>query len=253
MRFKLTLAYDGRTFQGWQSQPHGGAVQNALEAAVTKISKLPDIRVHGAGRTDTGVHATGQVAHFEAPDTLCMDANAWLRALNSNLSPQVRVVDCQQVPTSFNAQFSATGKHYEYRICRLPTLPPLEYGLAWHLPWRMDLGLLQHAMKAMQGQHDFCAFAANRRDGRELIPGFSIRTIYSIQMQESEDILSLHFRGDGFLYKMVRLMTGSMLRVAMGRESLAWLLELIHAPNGQKTQFVAPAGGLYLRSVYYDP
>lgn len=251
MRFKLTLAYDGRAYQGWQSQPNGRGAQNALESAVAKIAKLPDIRVHGAGRTDTGVHATGQVAHFDAPAVLDMNAFAWLRALNSNLAPQVRVLTCEEVPETFNAQFSAKGKHYEYRICRLPALPPLEYGLAWHLPWRMSLDTLQAACREMEGKHDFCAFAANRRDGRELLPGFSIRTITSIQPREQDGFLYLHFRGEGFLYKMVRLMTGSMLRVAMGRESMGWLQELIHDPQGKKSQHVAPAGGLYLREVYY--
>jgi tRNA pseudouridine38-40 synthase len=218
---------------------------------VTKISKVADVRVLGAGRTDTGVHATGQVAHFNAPEPLQMNAAAWYRAFNSNLPPEVRVLACAEVPETFNAQFDAKGKHYEYRICRLPQLPPLEHGLAWHVPWKMNRELLEQACQAFVGCHDFCAFAANRHDGRELTPGFSIRTITAIDITESADFLHLHFHGEGFLYKMVRLLTGSAFRVALGRESISWLHKLLHQPNGEKSQFVAPAGGLYLREVFY--
>ncbi len=253
MRYKLTIAYDGRAFQGWQAQPNGQGAQNALESCVASITQRSDIRVHGAGRTDRGVHATGQVAHFDAPEALEMNAGAWFRALNTNLPKQIRVMACELVQDTFNAQFDAIGKHYEYRIGRLGALPPLELGLAWHVPWRMDPVLLQAACALMVGRHDFVAFSANRKDGRELIPGFSLRTITSIETVESNGILSLHFRGEGFLYKMVRLLTGSILRVALGRQPLSWLEELLREPNGKKSQHVAPAGGLYLRAVEYKP
>jgi tRNA pseudouridine38-40 synthase len=252
VRFKLTIAYDGRAFQGWQSQPSGRGVQQTLESTVAQIADGVAVRVHGAGRTDRGVHATGQVAHFDAPECLEMNAGAWFRALNTNLPPQVRVMACEAVERAFNAQFDATGKHYEYRICRLQALPPLELGLAWHVPWRMDLDLLNQACQEMIGEHDFTAFSANRRDGRELIPGFSKRTISSIKIEEQAGMLSLHFRGSSFLYKMVRLLTGSALRVALGRQPLGWLQKLLHDPQGQKSQHVAPAGGLYLREVEYS-
>lgn len=251
MRFKLTLAYDGRAFQGWQSQPNGRGAQNAMEACLEKITHQPNLRVHGAGRTDKGVHATGQVAHFDAPAELEMDAGAWFRAFNTNLPPTVRVMHCELAADSFNAQFDAVGKHYEYRICRLPAMPPLELGLAWHVPWRVDPALLEAACLCLIGRHDFVAFSANRKDGRELIPGFSLRHITSIEPLERDGMLCLHFRGEGFLYKMVRLMTGSILRVALGRQPMSWLEELLHEPNGRKSQYVAPAGGLYLRSVEY--
>jgi tRNA pseudouridine38-40 synthase len=254
MRFKLIVAYDGRAFQGWQRQPNGKGVQNLLEETVAKITHstgTTGIRVHGAGRTDRGVHATGQAAHFDAPAGSSMDAYAWTRALNTMLPHQVRIVSCEAVADTFNAQFDAKGKHYEYRICTLPALPPLEYGLAWHVPYRIDSVLLGTACQELVGCHDFKAFAANRGDGRELIPGFSVRTIYSIHPVQQDGLLCLHFRGEGFLYKMVRLLTGSILRVAMRREPLTWLQQLLHDPQGAKSQHVAAAGGLYLRSVDY--
>ena len=125
MRYKLTLAYDGRAFTGWQSQPHGRSAQDVLESRLGRILEIPLLRVHGAGRTDAGVHALGQVAHFDAPDSLTMDGADWQRALNAHLPPALRVLACDPVAPTFNAQFDASGKRYHYRICRLPVLPPL--------------------------------------------------------------------------------------------------------------------------------
>jgi tRNA pseudouridine38-40 synthase len=251
MRFKLTLAYDGRAFTGWQSQPHGGGAQDVLERALARVRQVPHLRVYGAGRTDAGVHAFGQVAHFDAPQPCRMTADAWQRALNAVLPPPLRVMDCEAVPDTFHAQFDATGKRYDYRICRLPILPPLEAERAWHVPYRINLDALHAARQLCVGQHDFYAFAANRGDGRDHLPGYAVRTVWAIDLAESEGFLTLHFHGQGFLYKMVRLLTGSIFRVATGRDSVAWLEDLLHQPNGRKSQHVAPAGGLYLRTVEY--
>lgn len=252
MRFKLTLAYDGRAFAGWQSQPHGRGAQNFIENAVASVMGVPSVRVHGAGRTDAGVHATGQVAHFDAPEGSRLNARAWQHAIHSKLGPELRVVHCEEVPDTFNSQFSARGKLYEYRICRLPVLPPLENGLAWHVPWRMQEGRLEALCEEFKGRHDFSGFAANRGDGRQDVPGYAMRNIFSITPEERDGILVLKFHGAGFLYKMVRLLTGSMMRVALGRAEPDWISSLLHEPNGRKSQFVAPAGGLYLRRVDYD-
>lgn len=250
MRFKLTVSYDGRAFTGWQSQPHGGGVQNVLESAIMEICG-EDIRVRGAGRTDAGVHATGQVAHFDAPEGSRMDARAWQHALHTKLGPEVRIMQSEAVPETFNAQFSATGKLYEYRICRLPVMPPLENGMSWHVPYRMSFERLLAICEEVQGRHDFSAFAANRRDGRQDFPGYALRHLFSVIPEEHDGFLTLKFHGEGFLYKMVRLLTGSMMRVALGREKPEWLCSLLHEANGRKSQFVAPAGGLYLRRVEY--
>jgi tRNA pseudouridine38-40 synthase len=253
MRFKLTLAYDGRAFTGWQSQPHGGGAQDVLERALARVRQVPSLRVYGAGRTDAGVHALGQVAHFDAPAPCRMTADAWQRALNAVLPAALRVTACAAVADSFHAQFDATGKRYDYRICRLPILPPLEAERAWHVPYRINLDALHAARQLCIGQHDFYAFAANRGDGRDHLPGYAVRTVWAIDFAESDGFLTLHFHGQGFLYKMVRLLAGSIFRVATGRDALAWLEDLLHQPNGRKSQHVAPAGGLYLREVEYGP
>lgn len=251
MRFKLTLAYDGRAFSGWQSQPHGGGAQDVLERALARVLQVPQIRVYGAGRTDAGVHALGQVAHFDAPGGCRMDGAAFVRGLNAVLRPELRVMDCEQVADDFHAQFNATGKRYDYRICRMPIFPPLEVDRAWHMPYRLDMAVLNAARLACVGRHDFYAFAANRGDGKDHLPGYAVRTIWAIDLEETEDFLTLHFHGEGFLYKMVRLLTGSIFRVATGRSDVAWLEDLLHQPNGRKGQYVAPPGGLYLRCVEY--
>lgn len=251
MRYKLTLAYDGRAFAGWQSQPHGGSAQDALEQALGRVLEMPRVRVHGAGRTDAGVHAHGQVAHFEAPEGLTMNGGDWQRALNAHLSPALRVMACHPVPADFNAQFHALGKIYHYRICRLPILPPLEHGLAWHAPYPMDENLLAAVLQILPGKHDFSAFAANRGDGRESLPGYAVRTLWSVESVATEGFLTLQFYGDGFLYKMVRLLVGSVMRVAFGRESLDWFTSLLTSPQSGKSHHVAPAGGLYLHRVEY--
>ncbi len=251
MRFKLTLAYDGRAFTGWQSQPHGGGAQDVLEVALARVMKVPEVRVYGAGRTDAGVHAYGQVAHFEAPAGFRMDGAAWVRGLNAVLVPHLRVMACESVPEQFHAQYSAIGKRYDYRVCRAPILPPLEFERAWHMPYDLDLSVLQEARDIILGRHDFAAFAANRRDGKEGLPGYAVRTLWAIELVESEDFLTLRFHGEGFLYKMVRLLTGGLFRVGNRRAPLSWLQGLLEHPNGQKCRHVAPAGGLYLHSVDY--
>src|SRR5690606_34164637 len=130
-RFRLDLAYDGRPYTGWQSQPGGGAVQDAVERVLSAICPAV-VSVQASGRTDAGVSATGQVAHFDTPADWRMDGGAWMRALNTKLPPTVRAMRCLEVPPSFHARFSAIEKTYEYAIATGEVLPPLRHGLAWH-------------------------------------------------------------------------------------------------------------------------
>lgn len=252
LRFRLTLAYDGRPFAGWQSQPSGLTVQDALERAILKI--LPDypLRVLASGRTDAGVHALGQVVHFDVPEDKSLPSAAWQRALNVHLPPSIRVMDSRAVPDSFHARFDAMGKTYRYRIWTGSVLPPLEAGLAFHHPRPLDFSLLAEACARITGRHDFTNFAAFRgnEDGTE----DNIRTLWSVDPQVQQDLLTLTFHGSGFLYKMVRLLTGALLRVAVGREPLSWLEDLLHRRSPGKCAHVAPADGLYLVEVHYqDP
>jgi len=251
MRLRLSSAYDGRPFAGWQSQPGGNTVQDHLEAAVAKILKVDQrVAVHGSGRTDTGVHALAQVAHCEVPDDCRMEGGAWQRALNVHLPPAVRVMAVARAADDFHARFQATGKTYRYRLWHDEVLPPLEAGLAWQVPQHVDCALLEAACRLCEGRHDFASFAANRGDGKNEGRD-TVRQLWSVSVERAEPLITLSFHGSGFLYKMVRLLTGSIVRVAQKRAPLSWLQHLLTAPAGEKSQYTAPADGLYLVGVDY--
>jgi tRNA pseudouridine38-40 synthase len=251
MRLKLTIAYDGRPFNGWQSQPGGNTVQDHLHRALQAIAKQP-VPIQGSGRTDTGVHALGQVAHFDAPPNLTLQPGNWVPALNTKLPPTIRVMHCDEVPPEFHARFSALGKTYHYDICTDPVLPPHRAGLAWHLPQVLNPAVLTETLDRYLGRHDFHAFAAYR--GNESAASDYQRTIHRAELAILTDGYRLTFVGDGFLYKMVRLLTGAAVKVAQGRFHPTEFAALLDQPAGLphgKSNHCAPADGLYLQAVHY--
>jgi tRNA pseudouridine38-40 synthase len=250
-RLKLTISYDGRPFRGWQSQIGKDAVQDVLEVAFAQVNGGQRIPIQGSGRTDAGVHALAQMAHADVPrDRLA--PRQWLAALNAYLPPEIRVTRCQWAGPEFHARFSAKGKRYVYRIWNGPVLPPLEFGRGWHVFHPLDLARLRQAAALLTGTHDFGGFAANRG-----VPcPDTVRTLRRIDVKgRPGGLLTLTFEGDGFLYKMVRLLTGSLVRVAQSRAELDWLAGLLEPPQPGaprvKTSFAAPAEGLYLVRVFY--
>jgi len=248
MRLKLTIAYDGRPFGGWQVQPNADTVQARIERALAEVAKEP-LRLHGSGRTDAGVHALAQVAHFDAPEGGSMNPFNWVPALNTKLPASIRIMDCEEVEASFHARFSATAKTYTYRLSLSPILPPFDAGLAWHLPRQLDPETLREALALFEGRHDFRAFAANR--GNETEATDYHRTISQATFSATEDGYLLTFTGEGFLYKMVRLLTGAAVQAAQGRYRLDDLAALVESPSGTKSPLCAPPDGLTLASVSY--
>jgi tRNA pseudouridine38-40 synthase len=244
-RLKLCIAYDGRAFRGWQSQAGGAAVQDHIEAALEALCAAR-IVVHGAGRTDAGVHALGQIAHADVPGGR-FDPATWAKALNARLPIEVRILRASRARAGFHAQYSASGKEYLYRIWNAPVLHPLEIGRAWHMPSTIDFARLRSAAHRLEGVHDFAGFAANR--GQPVAD--TVRTIHSIRIQKRGPLITLRFSGSGFLYRMVRLMTGSLVRCAIGKATDSWLAELLESKGRKKTSFAAPAEGLYLARVRY--
>lgn len=240
MRLKLLIAYDGTRFLGWQSQAGGNTVQDHLEAAFAGICG-ERIVVHGSGRTDAGVHAAGQCAHVDVSRTL----GDWPRALNAHLPPEIRVLKCSRARGGFHARFSAIEKTYRYRIWNAAVLSPFELNRAWHFPSRIDVAALKAAARKLTGRHDFASFAASR--GKPEVD--TVRTVSRIAVKQKGPVLTLTFTGNGFLYKMVRLLTGSMVRVAQGRAEPEWLDRLLARET--KTSFAAPAEGLYLQKIRY--
>ncbi len=243
-RLKLIVAYDGAPFAGWQSQSHRNTVQDHLERAFERVSGGV-VRVHGAGRTDAGVHALAQCAHVDVLKFLPPDR--WIKALNALLPPAIRVLRCRYVSQDFNARLSAKGKIYRYTIWTAPILPPFEYGRAWHIAQPLDLKILKSAAKHFVGTHDFAAFAANRGKPEQS----TIRTINSVRVRKKGPCITIEFDGDGFLYKMARLMVGALVNCVRGKIRIEEITARLHFGKVGSARYAAPAEGLYLVRVHY--
>jgi tRNA pseudouridine38-40 synthase len=244
-RLKLIVAYDGRGFAGWQSQSHRNTIQDHLERALEHISSKA-VRVHGAGRTDAGVHALAQCAHVDLANSR-LSAARWTGALNARLPPTIRVLRCRYVSKDFHARLSAKGKIYRYRIWSAPVLPPFEHACAWHIARPLNLEVLRTAAKSFVGTHDFASFAANRGKRERS----TIRTIYSVRVRQSGSCLTIEFDGDGFLYKMVRLIVGSLVKCALGKVPAQDLTDRLASAHVGSARFAAPPEGLFLVRVRY--
>jgi tRNA pseudouridine38-40 synthase len=243
-RLKLIVSYDGRDFAGWQSQKHGNTAQDQIERSFVKICGRRVV-VTGASRTDAGVHALGQCAHADVPAEK-LSSQDWLRALNGTLPRTIRILRAQFVSQNFHARFSARAKLYRYRIINAEILPPLELGRAWHVATPLSLQILKESSEQFIGRHDFAGFAANR--GRKETD--TIRSIESVRVVRHGGLNVIEVWGDGFLYKMVRMMVGALVRCASGKappeEIASRLQNTSHLPPA-----VAPAEGLYLVRVRY--
>lgn len=250
-RLLFTCAYEGSSFEGWQSQPGGRTVQDTVERALGDILKTP-CRVHAAGRTDAGVHALAQRFHLDLPPACRLPLDRWPIALNAHLPASVRVTAVRPVPEGFHARFSATGKTYRYRIERSPILSPFLAGRAWHLPGELNEEAMSRAMAVFAGAHDFRAFAAKRGNEPDPLPdGFFVRTLDAARIERRGSSLALVFHGTGFLYKMVRLMVGAVYHAGRGNLGPADIARLLDCPGTAKSPYCAPACGLYLEAVDY--
>lgn len=244
-RLKLIVSYDGSAFAGWQSQRHGNTIQDRIEAAFKELCGLR-LPVIGAGRTDAGVHALRQCAHVDVPGKK-FSTSRWLAALNGILPRTIRILRAEFVPTRFHARFSASGKVYRYRILNSEIMSPLELGRAWHVAKPLDRAILENAAKLFRGRHNFASFAARRGTGTEC----TTRTIDNLRIVCRGDLIELEFAASGFLYKMVRLITGTVVRCALGKETFESILTRLKKPTRNSPRFVAPAEGLYLVRVKY--
>jgi tRNA pseudouridine38-40 synthase len=244
-KLKIIVAYDGALFAGWQSQSHRNTVQDHLERAFERIIGKP-VRVHGAGRTDAGVHALAQCAHVDLENKF-FAVTRWREALNALLPPAIRVLRCRYVSDDFHARLSARGKIYRYRIWTAPVLPPFEYRRAWHIARPLDLKTLNTAAKCLIGTHDFASFAANRGKPEKS----TIRTIHSVRVRPKGPCFTIEFDGDSFLYKMVRLMVGALVKCALGKMRIEEISARLKSRELGLPRFAAPAEGLFLVRVFY--
>src|ERR1700719_215625 len=244
-RLKIIIAYDGAPFAGWQSQSHSNTIQDHLERAFERVGG-ERVRVHGAGRTDAGVHALGQCAHVDVVEK-SLSAARWTGALNAVLPPTIRVLRCRYVSKRFHARHSVKGKVYRYRIWSAPVLPPFEYGRVWHVTAPLDFEVLKGAANHFVGTHDFAGFAANR--GK--LENSTVRTIYSVQVRRRGPCLTIEFDGDGVLYKMVRLIVGSLVQCALVKSLVKEVTDRLASGRIGQLRFAARGEGLFLVRVRY--
>lgn len=248
MRLKLTISYDGSSFSGWQSQSHGNGIQDAIETALSSIAGERLI-LHAAGRTDAGVHALAQCAHVDIATTSAKmaDPHRWLTALNATLPPSIRILKAKKVPPNFHARFSPHLKTYRYLLWNGEVLPPLLHQRAWHLYGSLDFSSLQYLAQKIEGTHDFRAFTAKSGAAREN----TIRTLSQVAVKQKGTEISFSFTGDGFLYHMVRMLVGSMVRVAQRKMLPETFLERFYSKKQATAPHTAPACGLYLVKIQY--
>lgn len=242
-RIVLGVEYNGREFCGWQTQPQGGSVQQALERALTRVAGHPVITVT-AGRTDSGVHAIGQVVHFDSHSTRPM--TAWVRGTNSFLPLSMAVRWAHGVDETFHARYSAQSRSYRYILHCHPARPGLEHGRIGWYHGNLDIASMQRAAQALQGEHDFSAFRAAECQARS-----PVRHLQYAQVRQAGEQVIFEFTANAFLHHMVRNLVGSLLWIGQARRSEVWLSELLHVRQRSQAGPTAAAAGLYLCHVEY--
>ncbi|PIT45195.1 tRNA pseudouridine(38-40) synthase TruA [Snodgrassella alvi] len=243
-RWALTLAYDGGAFHGWQKQPDGlYTIQSVLEDALSSIAAEP-VNVVVAGRTDAGVHATGQVVHF---DTYAQrSAEAWLRGTNTAMDKNIRIVRAQPVAAEFHARFDAYGRRYRYMLeSSRVRMPQLRGRVGWtHYPLNMDL--MREAAEMLIGEHDFSSFRSSDCQAKS-----PVKTLYQLRLAGSPELMAIDFHGSAFVHNMVRNIVGALVYVGAGKLSVAGFAQLVAAKSRRLAPPTFMPDGLYLTGVDY--
>lgn len=245
-RYKLTIEYDGARYAGWQRQDNARTVQQALEEAALALNGEPTV-VTGAGRTDSGVHALGQVAHVDLLKPL--PAGKVRDALNAHLRPNpIAILNAEDAPPEFHARFDATGRSYIYRIISRRADLTLDKHRAWRVAAALDAGAMHAAAQALVGRHDFSTFRYIHCQADS-----PVKTLDSIRVQRKAEEIIVETTARSFLHHQVRSMVGSLVEVGRGRQQVRWISDILHAADRTLCGPVAPAAGLYLASVSYAP
>ena len=259
--FKITLAYDGTDYVGWQRQANGVSIQGVVEQALRDLDER-DVTVTGAGRTDAGVHALGQVAAFTIARALGADAVA--RVLNARLPAAIRVLAAEEVDPAFHPRFGARAKTYRYRIWNGEVISPFERLYAWHVPGALDVDAMRAAARLVEGRRDFAAFQSAGSDvattTREIfesrIAGCGVPDDCGIPPASAirdprSALLVFEITGSGFLRHMVRTIAGTLVEIGRGRQPAAWMTQVLESRDRAAAGPTAPAAGLFLVSVAY--
>ena len=260
--FRITLAYDGTDYAGWQRQASGATIQGLLEDALRELDER-DVTVTGAGRTDAGVHALGQVAAFAIERMLTADSV--VRALNARLPDAVRVLAAAEVPPSFNPRFGARAKTYHYRIWNGEVISPFERRYAWHLAGALNVDAMREAARLLEGTHDFAAFQAAGSETTTTVREILVSRIADCGLRGAEcgfpsgsafripdsALLEYEITGTGFLRHMVRAIVGSLVEIGRGRQPVDWITHVVASRDRAAAGPTAPAHGLILVGVEY--
>lgn len=243
---RLTIAYDGADYAGWQVQPDEVTIQSEIERALFLATK-EKVSIHGSGRTDAGVHALGQVASFRTANPIPVENLQ--RAVNRLLPPAIRIVGVEEAPPDFHARFSARGKRYEYRIWRQPICPPHLARYVYTHPYPLDVPAMIAAAPLFLGEHDYSSFSA--ADAKDFLGHSKVRRIWVSEMVEEGPILYYRVEGSGFLKHMVRNLVGTLIEVGRGNLTAEGLLDLLAKPQRARAGNTVPGRGLYLVHVDY--
>lgn len=243
--YKVVLAYDGTRYNGWQRQGNTkNTIQERLEEILREICGV-ETEVFGSGRTDAGTHATGQVMNFRTDRD--GTAEELLDALNAKLPEDIAALSILEVPPRFHSRLSAKAKHYAYSVWIGKRPPVFERKYTFRCREELDIHAMREAAAHFIGTHDFKSFCGNKQMKKS-----TIRTIYEIAFEETADKLMIHFYGDGFLYRMVRILVGTLIEVGEGKKEASEAEEILRAKDRERAGFTAPSHGLFLREVFYE-
>src|SRR5699024_10880366 len=234
------IQYDGSNFIGFQVQPRGRTIQGEIERALKKIHKGNHVRIQTSGRTDKGVHAVGQVIHFESPFELA--TSNWKKALNTLLPKDIFVSSVSYCDAAFHCRYDAIEKEYRYMVSRSKEPNVFKQNYTFHFPYPLNVENIKKACAYLEGTHDFTSFSS----AKDTTKGSKVRTLYEVSCQENKEELMFMFRGDGFLYHMVRIMIGTLLDIGQGRREAEEIAELLAQKDRTLSSETAPAEGLYL-------
>lgn len=243
-KYKCLIAYDGTEFAGYQVQPEKRTVQSEFEAVLAQIHKGTVVKVTASGRTDSGVHAKGQVLHFESP--LTFPTENWVKAFSALLPGDIIVLEVEVVSDDFHARFHTTGKEYRYFIDRSTLRDPFKRNYAYHYPYALDDEAIAEAISHLVGTHDFTSFCSAKTEVVD-----KVRTIQEITYKMIDGYLVFSFVGEGFLYNMVRILVGTLLEVGSGKIAPQDIIEILNKKDRSFAGKTAPGHGLYLWKVFY--
>ncbi len=243
--YRLLLAFDGTAYQGWQRQKTTEkTIQGTLEGAFGALLG-ETVKITGSGRTDAGVHAEAMAAHFIAEKAV--NPGTFLKDVNSALPEDIRVLEVREMPLSFHSRFDAVGKLYRYQIDTREKAGVFARKYACHYTEPLDVEEMRRAARLLLGEHDFSGFTTDKTKGRD-----RVRVIYHIEIEKRDGLLTLRFYGSGFLYNMVRILTGTLIEVGTGKKRASDIPAILECRSRAAAGFTAPPQGLFLERVFYE-